>query len=174
MALPLHTPRLMLRAFALTDGDDLYAMDGDDRVMRYIGTGLPGRTREEVAAVLVRMVDHAAAAPGYGLLHGSRRHDGRFVGGCGLFPIPDGEGIELAYRLPHAQWGQGYATEMAAAVLAHGFESLGLDRINGLTYPENRPSQRVLQKIGMRHDGTAHHYGHEMHVYVARRPVRTP
>ena len=164
----------MLRNFTLADGDDLHAMDGDDRVMRYIGTGLAGRTRAEVDASLERMVERAAAAPGYGLLHGSRRDDGRFVGGCGLFPIPDGAGVELAYRLPYATWGQGYATEMAAAVLSHGFEALGLARIAGLTYPENRASQRVLEKIGMRASGTAHHYGREMCVYIAQRGLPGP
>ena len=45
MSTVLVTPRLMLRTFRRDDGGDLYAMDGDDRAMRYIGTGLPGRSR---------------------------------------------------------------------------------------------------------------------------------
>jgi RimJ/RimL family protein N-acetyltransferase len=171
--LPLRTTRLVLRAFAPGDGDDLYAMDGDDRVMRYIGSGMAGRTRGETDASLERMVARASAAPGYGLLHASRVADGGFVGGCGLFPIPDGDGIELAYRLHHDCWGQGYATEMARAVLAHGFGTLGLMSVTGLTWPDNVPSQRVLQKIGMRVAGTAVHYGLAMRVFVAERATQS-
>ena len=88
---------------------------------------MKGRTRAESDVSLERMVARATATPGYGLLHASRGADGYFVGGCGLFPMPEGDGIELAYRLRHDCWGQGYATEMARAVLAHGFGALGLD-----------------------------------------------
>ena len=123
-------------------------MDGDERVMRYIGAG-PARTHARAVEALARMIE-PRAHPGYGLLHASRRDDGGFVGGCGLFPLPESDDIEIAYRLPLACWGHGYATEMASGVLEHGFATLELARIVGLTYPDNLPSQRVLRKIGMR------------------------
>jgi len=41
----LITPRLVLRHFERGDLDDLHAMDSDDRVMRYLGSGMKGRTR---------------------------------------------------------------------------------------------------------------------------------
>jgi len=165
----LATARLALRPFAAGDADDLFAMDGDDRVMRTIGGGLPGRTREQCANALERMIAFAAAQPGYGLLHASVGDTGGFVGGCGLFPLPGTADIEIAYRLPFACWGHGYATEMAAAVLAHGFATLGLARIVGVTHEDNEPSQRVLARIGMRAEGTATHYGRAMRVFAAYR-----
>ena len=165
----LATPRLVLRPFAPGDVDELLTMDGDARVMRYIGTGLGPRTRDEVAASIGRIMDFAARHPGMSLLHASVRDTGRFVGGCGLFPLPDDSAIEIAYRLPYDCWGQGYATEMARAVMAHGFDTLGLVRIVGVTYPENEPSQRVLLKIGMRAEGEAVHYGRTMRVFAAER-----
>jgi RimJ/RimL family protein N-acetyltransferase len=165
----LATPRLVLRPFRPGDVDELLTMDGDARVMRYIGTGLLPRTRDEVAASIGRIIDFAARRPGMSLLHASERDTGRFVGGCGLFPLPDDSAIEIAYRLPHACWGRGYATEMARAVLAHGFDTLRLERIVGVTYPENEPSQRVLLKLGMRAEGEAVHYGRTMRVFAAER-----
>ena len=108
--------------------------------------------------------------PGHGLLHASLRDSGAFVGGCGLFEVPEGDGIEIAYRLPVDCWGHGYATEMAPAVLAHGFGELSLSRIVGLTWPENIASQRVLEKIGMRRCGIEQHYGRAMQVFVATGP----
>ena len=166
----LTTPRLVLRHFERGDVDDLFAMDSDDRVMRYLGSGLKGRTRAECEQGIERMVERAAERPGYGLLHASLRDGGAFVGGCGLFPVPEGDDIEIAYRLPHSCWGRGFATEMARAVLAHGLGKLDLARIVGLTWPENVPSQRVLEKIGMRREADAEHYGRTMQVYTATRP----
>ena len=165
----LCTPRLALRHFRREDVDDLFSMDSDDRVMRYLGSGLKGRTRAEVEQTIERMVERAAARPGYGLLHASLREGGAFVGGCGLFALQDTQDIEIAYRLPFAQWRRGFATEMAAAVLAHGFDGLGLACVVGLTWPENVPSQRVLEKIGMRFKGEAVHYGRTMRTYAASR-----
>lgn len=167
--LTIETPRLVLRPFAPEDVDELLTMDGDARVMRYIGAGLGPRSRDEVAASVGRIVDFAARHPGMSLLHASTRDAGRFVGGCGLFPLPDDSAIEIAYRLRHDCWGKGYATEMARAVLVHGFATLGLERIVGVTYPENEPSQRVLVKIGMRAARDAVHYGRAMRVFVAER-----
>ncbi len=165
----LTTARLALRPFAAGDLKDLHAMDGDERVMRTIGSGLPGRTREQCMQALERMIAFAGTHAGYGLLHASRRDDGTFVGGCGLYPLPDTDDVEVAYRLPYGCWGQGYATEMAAAMLAHGFAALNLARIVGVTHLDNAASQRVLEKIGMRAEGTAVHYGREMRVFAAYR-----
>jgi len=170
----LRTPRLVLRPFAAGDLDDLFAMDGDDRVMRYLGSGLTGRTREQCARTLAAMVERAVAQPGRGLLHASRADDGTFVGGCGLFPLPESEDIEIAYRLPFVRWGQGYATEMARAVRDHGFAALGLGRIVGVTWPQNVPSQRVLEKAGFVAHGEAMHYGVAMRAFLATKAAWRP
>lgn len=168
---PLLTPRLALREFTTADVDDLLRSDGDARVMRQLGAGLPARSRDEIAETIANTVAGYARRPGYGLLHASRRADGAFVGACGLFPIPEGGEVEIAYRLPVDCWGRGYATEMARAVLAHGFDTLGLDHVVGLTWPENVASQNVLRKIGMRERGLETHYGRPMLVFVADRPA---
>ena len=163
----LATARIELRPFAPGDVDDLHSMDGDVRVMRFLGSGLPPRSRAECDAALARIQAAYAERPGFGLLHGSRRDDGAFVGGCGLFKVPDGDEIEIAYRLPVSQWGHGYATEMARAVLAHGFDTLKLARVIGLTWPENVASQRVLEHAGMAREGRGQYYGREMFRYAA-------
>lgn len=163
------TARLLLRPFAAGDLDDLYAMDGDERVMRNLGSGLPARTRAECETALARTIAFAAARPGLGLLHASRNDDGAFVGGCGLFPLPDTDDIEIAYRLPHARWGAGYGTEMAAAVLAHAFDTLGLRRVVGVTHLDNVASQRVLLHIGMHEEGIAEHFGRTMRCFAIAR-----
>ena len=165
----LDTPRLVLREFTVADVDDLLRSDGDARVMRYLANGLAPRSRAEVAGSLERTQQHYVERPGYGSLHASRKDDGRFVGCCGLFKVPEGDDIEIAYRLPVDCWGEGYATELAGVVLNHGFATLGLSRVLGLTWPENVASQRVLVKLGMRAVGLEVRYRRSMQVYVAER-----
>jgi len=60
---------------------------------------------------------------------------------------------ELGYWIAMPFWGKGYATEAARAAIAFGFETLGLHRIYARHFAGNTGSQRVLQKIGMRHEG---------------------
>lgn len=169
MPIELLTPRLVLREFVAGDADDLHMMDGDARVMRYLANGLAPRSPEECEASLARIARYYDEHPGYGPLHSRLRDGGSFVGACGLYRVPEGDEVEIAYRLPVSRWGRGFATEMAGAVLAHGFGTLGLARIIGLTWPENVASQRVLERIGMRREGSGEYYGREMLVFAASR-----
>ena len=60
---------------------------------------------------------------------------------------------ELGYWIGLPFWGKGYATEAARGALAFGFQMLGLHRIYAHHFAGNTASQRVLEKIGMRHEG---------------------
>ena len=59
---------------------------------------------------------------------------------------------------------------MAGACLAVAFEQLGMAQVVALSYPENRPSVRVMQKIGMRDDGEFEAYGRRLVRYVSDAP----
>ena len=63
-----------------------------------------------------------------------------------------GPEIEIGYWLARDAWGRGYATEASRAVLAWAMSAEGpaLERVVGVTLPENNASKRVLEKIGMR------------------------
>jgi len=60
---------------------------------------------------------------------------------------------ELGYWIGVPFWGKGFATEAAAAAVAFGFETLRLHRIFAHHFSGNTASGRVLEKIGMRHEG---------------------
>jgi RimJ/RimL family protein N-acetyltransferase len=77
-------------------------------------------------------------------------HDGKFVGDCGL-TIQDIEGephIEVGYHVHLALRGQGFATE-AAAQVRETARAAGVEHLVAIIRPENRPSQRVAQHIGL-------------------------
>ena len=93
------------------------------------------------------------------------------VGVAGL-ALVDGEGpdVEAAYILRRDRWGRGYATEALRAVLEIGHEQLGLGGIVALGISEgNDASRRVMEKAGMRPDGTVEAYGRTMTRHVSSR-----
>lgn len=62
---------------------------------------------------------------------------------------------ELGYWIGKPFWNRGYATEAAIAVIRFGFASLDLNRIASRHFSRNPASGRVMQKAGLRHEGTA-------------------
>jgi RimJ/RimL family protein N-acetyltransferase len=75
--------------------------------------------------------------------------DGAFAGWVLLIP-EDGAGpeAEIGWRLRPRCWGRGIATEAAAAVLRHGFGTLGLPRVVAGIKAANAASLRVAAKLG--------------------------
>lgn len=61
---------------------------------------------------------------------------------------------ELAYWVGKPYWGQGYGTEAAKAVLQFGFEVLKLNRIYAQSFTTNPGSWRIMEKIGLKYEGT--------------------
>lgn len=80
-------------------------------------------------------------------------HDDALVGAIGLVLVPAHRRAEVGYWIAREAWGQGIATEALRAVLAHGFDTLGLHRIEAMHYVENPASGRVMQKVGMQYEG---------------------
>jgi [ribosomal protein S5]-alanine N-acetyltransferase len=74
-------------------------------------------------------------------------------GAVGLHLADAHKRAELGYWIGVPFWGKGYATEAASAAVAFGFETLHLNRIYAHHFAGNAASQRVLEKIGMRHEG---------------------
>ena len=168
MALPA-TERLALREFAAGDLPDLVRLDTDPRVMRYIGNGR-ALAEDAVADVLRRVRRYYALYPDLGVWRAERRDTGEFVGWFCLKYIPRTVEVEVGYRLLPDAWGQGYATEGAAALVRYGFDHVGLVRIVGLTHPHNAASQGVLRKAGLRDAGVGHYYGRPLRYFVAEAP----
>ena len=137
--------------------------------MRWVGSPAgvksPEETRERVRQRIA--ADHG----GLGFWRIETRVDGAFCGLGALIRMPTGDDVELAYRLPRAAWGQGIAPEAGAALVDHAFRVLGLPRVVAVTYPENRPSQRVLDKLGFVRHGDIDYKGVRTTFYVLARPA---
>ena len=76
--------------------------------------------------------------------------DGALAGLCSLvLRDPERTRAEIGYVVGRDHGGKGIATAAVGLLLELGFSELGVQRIEALCDPENRASQRVLEKIGM-------------------------
>jgi [ribosomal protein S5]-alanine N-acetyltransferase len=148
----LRTARLLLRSFELADIQSMVRLAG----------------AKEVAATTLRIPHPYAeddarnflAKAGEDFLAGHSvsfaitiSPGGEFCGAVGLQIAEPQLHAELGYWIGVPYWCRGYATEAAVAAVAFGFETLRLNRIYAHHSAGNLASGRVLEKIGMRHEG---------------------
>ncbi len=170
----IPTARLRLRRWVPADRAAFAAHNADPDVRRFFASVL---TRAESDAQADTIAEHFAAH-GFGSWAIEVPGVAPFVGFAGLrhvtFDAAFTPAIEIGWRLGRAYWGQGYATEAAAAALADGF-GRGLREVVAFAVPGNIASRRVMEKIGMRHDpaGTFDHpavpAGHPLRPHVLYR-----
>lgn len=148
MCIYLQTERLTLRRFTEQDVDNLFRLNSDPEVMRYINGGTP-TPREEIQDEIIPFHLEAYRRSGrFGTWAAEARLTGKFLGWFHFRPGP-GEGIDLGYRLSRAVWNKGYATEGSRALIRKGFTELGVERVFGHTMAVNTASRRVMEKSGL-------------------------
>ncbi|MEU9789909.1 GNAT family N-acetyltransferase [Streptomyces sparsogenes] len=148
----LETPRLILRRWREADVVPMTAVNADHEVMRWIGDGSlrdEQQTRDGIQAS-----EREWESQGFGLFAVEIRSTGELAGFTGLSVphfLPEVlPAVEIGWRLGRSHWGQGLATEAAAAAVRFGFEERGLERIVSITQVGNDASERIMTKLGMR------------------------
>lgn len=151
----IETERLILRPWLRSDAPELYGLARDPAVGPI--AGWPPHTSVEDSAVIIEEV--LSAAETYAVV---LKSTGELVGCAGFnagepanMPLADGE-RELGYWIGAPHWGCGYATEAARAVVARGFDDLGLSTIYAGYYEGNERSRKVLEKLGFSFVRTEH------------------
>jgi ribosomal-protein-alanine N-acetyltransferase len=153
----ITTQRLHLRQWLPSDIAPFATMNKDATVMQYFPKTL---TDDETLAMVERINAHFEEH-GYGLFAVEQKLTKEFIGYTG-FAIPAFESyftpcIEIGWRFKNEVWGQSFATEAAMACLRYGFETLGFDKVFSFTAVVNTKSEKVMQRIGMRHIGYFDH-----------------
>jgi RimJ/RimL family protein N-acetyltransferase len=157
----LRTERLALRQFTEDDVDNLFGLNSDPEVMRYLTGGRP-TPREVIRDEIIPF--HLAVykrLDRLGTWAAESVTSGEFLGWFHFRPGPDSDitNIDLGYRLRGSGWNKGYATEGSLALIDMGFTDLGVDRVFGHTLAVNGASRRVLEKCGLTLVGTTPYHG---------------
>jgi [ribosomal protein S5]-alanine N-acetyltransferase len=164
----------LLRRLAVDDAADVFAYASDPEVSRY--TLWPPHTSVEFTRGFLRMftapalLSWAIVAPESGkvigmvFLHSLNKHHKR---------------AELSFNVAKSHWKRGIATEAARHVLRFSFTQLGLNRIEATCMPANTASRRVLEKLGLKHEGRSRRSHlrydgfHDMDLFAALRDEGT-
>ena len=147
----LQTKNLTLSPCRPADRADFMDLERDPDVMRFLNGGYPidqEQSDPDAPFLMPRGTEPYVWTA-------RRTANGAFVGWFCLWPESD-QVAELGYRLRRMDWGQGFATEGASALINWGFRSGGYDRIFACTMAVNHASRRVLEKIGLNYVRTVH------------------
>jgi RimJ/RimL family protein N-acetyltransferase len=152
-AVSLMGPRLVLREVEPADALAAFQWGSDPGWFEY-SLFDPVATLEEEHAFIAGVIETAKAVPRIhyhlavvraagtemiGLAH--LKVDGRHRSGA------------LGYGIRRDLWGCGYGTEAATLLVDFGFGRLGLHRIWATHHPDSVGSGRILQRLGMQHEG---------------------
>lgn len=146
----LRTKRLILRAFEEADAPDVYAYARNEKVGPPAGWA-PHLTMED-SLRFIRMTIQADDV--WAVVS---RESGRVVGSIGLHKDLRRNHVgarTIGYVLSEDHWGRGLMPEAVAAVMRHAFETLDVRIISAVYFPFNTKSRRVMEKCGMRYEGT--------------------
>lgn len=136
-------------------------MDQDPEVMKYYGRGI-SNTLDETQLRLEEYLTYAQTHSGLGAFMAFKKDSHEFIGLAVIIHLdknPKAHEFEIGYRLPQKNWGRGYATEMAKAIIKYGQRRLSLKEFYGTTDPLNEVSQKVLTKVGFKYIGDGPYHG---------------
>jgi ribosomal-protein-alanine N-acetyltransferase len=163
----IPTARTRLRPVSMEDAGELHRLWTDPQMRRFFWDDEVIPCQRTGAAV--REAVEGFGRHGFGLWISERRQGGGApIGFCGLRHFDDGPEVEILYGISPPEWGRGFATEVALAVLRYGFERAGLTRVLGVADAGNLASRRVLEKIGMTFQGSFLNAGHREARYEIR------
>jgi len=161
----IETPRTRLRPVRGSDLQTLHRLWTHPDVRRYLWDDevIP----IELTASVIERSEAQFAAQRHGLWLAQEKPGDAIIGFCGFWYFRDPPELELLYGVDADHWGRGLATELAQAMLRHGFEALGFERITGSTDFPNLASARVMEKTGMRLDRRVLRDGKDTVFFVA-------
>lgn len=93
-----------------------------------------------------------------------------FVGLISLDTHHDGISTEVSYQILPKWWGKGIGSEVVEEVINYAFKSLNLPEVIAETQTANKPSCRLLEKLGMNLRETLLIFGEEQAVYCLTNP----
>jgi ribosomal-protein-alanine N-acetyltransferase len=149
----LETPRFVLREMTEEDAPSIFEIFSNPDVMEY--WSYPPYQSIDQAAELLRRISEgirAGSAIEWGVTE--RGNEGRPIGKCGFHKwYKDHYRAEIGYAVARSHWGQRVMPEALRAILAFGFERMGLHSVEAQLYPENARSVRTLEGLGFVKEG---------------------
>jgi RimJ/RimL family protein N-acetyltransferase len=165
-----QTPRLRLRQVLSRDAPFIIELLNDPEFIRNVGDrGV--RTLADAQRYIESGPAASYARYGFGLYVIELRDTAAAAGLCGLLHRDTHADVEIGFALLPRYRRRGYTLEAARAALRLGLQSLQLTRIVAITAPDNIPSMRILETLGLEFAGLVRFAedGRESRLYVLER-----
>jgi ribosomal-protein-alanine N-acetyltransferase len=147
----LETKRLVLREMRPEDAEAIFALYGDEEVMRYRDVSAL-TCLQEAQCFLEQM--HAHCEQGEEMHWGiTLKGEEQLVGCCGYSWHLGPQFGAIGYDLARRYWKQGIMTEAIQELLRFGFEEQNLHRVEARVRLGNESSMRLLQRLGFQEEG---------------------
>ena len=146
----ITTMNLLLRPFEPSDFDTLSAILADAEVMQLVLSGTAYSQAESAKFIEDNFLAYESNDIGLGVL--CERFNQRIVGFAGIIDYQYAEkgAVEIGFVLAKFAHGRGYATEIGRALMKYALDELKHDRLYATVHPNNSPSNRVMEKLGMK------------------------
>ena len=156
----LTTPRLTLRQLNLNDIDNLFELDSDPEVMRFINGGIASTKEALSQEFLPYAMSYYDKSENMGFWAIVENQTQDFIGCIFLRPevdfkllqelnLAEQDAVELGCRIRQRSWNRGYTTEVAKALVDRSFLATEISKINACALIENKASTRVMEKAGL-------------------------
>lgn len=157
-----ETKRCKLFKVQETDYEEVKKLYKDERVRQFLG----GIVEEKIYRLKFTDMCNTNNNSLYWVIR--QKDDNQFIGLVSLDLHHDGISTEISYQLLPKWWGYGYATEIVQEVISYAFKELRLERIVAETQSANKPSCKLLIKIGMSLEETVERFGAEQSIFSIR------
>ncbi|MBG9589059.1 GNAT family N-acetyltransferase [Cytobacillus firmus] len=149
----LETDRLILRWLTPDDAAFILELLNEPAWIRYIGDKSV-HTLDDAKNYILTGPMKMYSQFGFGLFLVERKEGSSPIGMCGLIKRDTLDNVDIGFAFLSRYQTQGYGFESASATLKYGHEQLDMERILAITSLDNHASSRLLEKIGMKYEGT--------------------
>ena len=156
----IETDRLILRSFTMADAPAMFRnWAGDDQVTKHL-TWPTHESVEITNMVLSDWTSHYGEPDFYNWAIVLKENGPEPIGNISVVRInPKVDSAVMGYCMSRSQWGKGIMAEALTTLIDFLFDRVGFNRIEADHDPNNPASGRVMEKSGMRHEGTMRQAG---------------
>lgn len=150
----IETERLTLRRFKISDAGDLLKCMSDGEVTKYLRVET-AKNIDDVKKPLLQWIKKYDEDKSFYRWGVELKKTGELIGLICASAQSERDMIaESGYRFARKNWNKGYATEALKAVINFMIFEVGFNRVEACHSTNNPASGRVMQKAGMKYEGT--------------------
>ncbi|MCH1625940.1 GNAT family N-acetyltransferase [Ferdinandcohnia quinoae] len=149
----IETERLLLRSLKIEDAERVEELASDYDIAKTT-LNIPHPYPEGSAAPFIKSMLEAEKENKMATFAIIEKSSSSLIGTMSIGNNTEHKRGELAYWIGKPYWGKGYGTEAAKAVIRYGFDEFGLQKVFAAAFTDNPGSWRIMEKIGMKHEGT--------------------